>query len=240
VKIQKISQWTISRDKRNGVPPETTKENLERDCGIVRLVVKAIGCPKGWDSAAQFSFCIQESLKGNPQFWWVKQVLSKFPHPPDWDHVSRGPDGKYKSFPGGKASLMQGLRKFAGTLLERGHTEEAAQIIKIAGYADILREIERVEALLRKGTLNKLTLTLIGGPKRLADQFDAELEIITKIDTPLAREYISVIKKKLSAIISLLQTIRLQPAKYGNDVDVAETIDKILESLQQVESKYGT
>jgi hypothetical protein len=88
-----------------------------------------------WDSAAQFSFCIQESLKGNPQFWWVKQVLSKFPHPPDWDHVSRGPDGKYKSFPGGKkSSLNLKLEKFADTLREKGYKEEAGQI------TDLLQE----------------------------------------------------------------------------------------------------
>jgi len=78
--------------------------------------------------------------------------LSKFPHPPDWDHVSRGPDGKYRSFPGGKAGLVQRLQKFANILTERGYQEEAVQILKIAGYEDLLREVERVENLLRKGT----------------------------------------------------------------------------------------
>ena len=84
---------------------------------------------KGWDSAAQYSFCIQESLKGNPQFSWVRDVLRKFPHPPNWNRVDRNSDGTYRSFPGGtKANLMEGLKKFADKLMEQGHKEEAEQV----------------------------------------------------------------------------------------------------------------
>ena len=86
---------------------------------------------KGWDSAAQYSFCIQESLKGNPQFSWVPGILRKFPHPPNWQHVDRNSDGTYKSFPGGsKASLIEGLKKFADKLIEQGYNEEAEQVSK--------------------------------------------------------------------------------------------------------------
>jgi len=93
----------------------------------------------GWDSGAQYSFCIQQSLAGNPQFWWVQEVLRKFPHPPDWEEVQRGPDGKYKKFPGPKSpaetdkrgSVREKLQKFAIDLLERGHGIEAADIIEL-------------------------------------------------------------------------------------------------------------
>ena len=76
---------------------------------------------KGWDSAAQYSFCIQRSLEGNPQFWWVKECLAKFPHPPQWEHVQRGPGGRYVSFPGGKGNSKEShleyqLIKLAGEL----------------------------------------------------------------------------------------------------------------------------
>jgi len=187
---------------------------------------------KGWDSAAQFSFCIQESLKGNPQFWWVPQALRKFPHPPDWSHVSRDSDGKYKNFPSAKGALVQRLEKFANNLMEKGYKEEAEQVIKVvdrfvfAGYEDLLRDIERIEDLLRKGTLNKLTLVLIG-KENLADRFDKELG-------KAVVAYIPVIKDRLLEIIDLLQMV-----KQDKDANFIEAADEILDSLQKIRDKHG-
>lgn len=90
---------------------------------------------KGWDSGAQYSFCIQQSLAGNPQFWWVPEVLRKFPHPPDWEELVRDPNGRFKKFPEGKSqtkgSVRSGLQKFAVELLESGHGNEAADVITL-------------------------------------------------------------------------------------------------------------
>jgi len=68
-------------------------------------------------------------LKGNPQFSWVREVLRKFPHPPNWQHVDRNSDGTYRNFPGGtKANLVEGLKRFADNLTEQGYSEEAEQV----------------------------------------------------------------------------------------------------------------
>lgn len=83
-----------------------------------------------WDSGAQYSFCIQEALKGNPQFWWVPEALRKFPHPPDWEHVKRNPDGTYRNFDK-KTSLTQQLQKFALILLDKGCGEEVGDVIDL-------------------------------------------------------------------------------------------------------------
>jgi len=88
---------------------------------------------KGWDSAKQYSFCIQESSGGNPQFWWVPQVLRRFPHPPEYDAVVRNPDGTYRSFPKGKsgkqaATNLQIIR-LANILHKRGFKEESRKLM---------------------------------------------------------------------------------------------------------------
>jgi len=88
---------------------------------------------KGWDSAKQYSFCIQESSGGNPQFWWVPQVLRRFPHPPEYDAVVRNPDGTYKSFPKGKsgkqaATNLQIIR-LANILYKKGFKEESNKLM---------------------------------------------------------------------------------------------------------------
>ena len=87
---------------------------------------------KGWDSGAQYSFCIQRAVEGDPQFWWVPDVLRKFPHPPDWEEHTRNPDGTYKSFPPGK---MPGggaeAKTLIRSLIKEGHLKEAREMIEL-------------------------------------------------------------------------------------------------------------
>lgn len=97
---------------------------------------------KGWDSGAQYSFCIQRALEGDPQFWWVPDVLRKFPHPPDWEQHERHPDGRYKSFPPGKSkgggeAEAKALLK---SLIKEGHVKEAREMIKLLRSYDGLAD----------------------------------------------------------------------------------------------------
>lgn len=101
---------------------------------------------KGWDSGKQFSFCMQRSLAGDPQFWWVPEVVRKFPvPPPNWESVKREPDGRFKEFPGRgkgkkkkekKSSARAELCKFALNLYFKQHPEEGRRILSL------LREIK--------------------------------------------------------------------------------------------------
>ena len=101
---------------------------------------------KGWDSGKQYSYCMQRSLAGDPQFWWVPEVIRKFPMPPpNWEAVSREPDGRFREFPGRgkgkrkkekKSSARAQLCKFALNLYFNHHTEEGRRILSL------LREIK--------------------------------------------------------------------------------------------------
>lgn len=190
---------------------------------------------EGWDSAAQFSYCIQQSLDGDPQFWWVKDMLRKFPHPPEWQHVKRDPHGRYRSFPGGKskskASIVnQQIKKLARTLLKSGFLDEAKQIIGLiafAGFSDLLKDIRQVEDLLRKGIFSKLSMVLFLGKDGLSQRFDNELDTAHKT-------YIPIIRERLLEMIGLLQGVR-----QGKDDSFIEAVDEVLGSLQKVKEKHG-
>jgi hypothetical protein len=86
-------------------------------------------------------------LEGDPQFWWVPDVLRKFPHPPDWEQHERHPDGRYKSFPpgisegeGAEAATEQRLVKFASCLIRKDFTEEARKIVNLLRSTEDLGE----------------------------------------------------------------------------------------------------
>lgn len=96
---------------------------------------------KGWDSGKQYSYCMQRSLQGDPQFWWVPEVLELFPEPPpNWDAVDRGPDGRFKEFPANKekkeSSWNNRMYRFAYKLYTSGHNTEGRMLLSL------LREIK--------------------------------------------------------------------------------------------------
>lgn len=92
---------------------------------------------KGWDSAKQYSFCIQRAIEGDPQFWWVWEVLDKHPTPPGgWNSVNRDSGGRFKSFPQGKsdtkASVEDKIVKLACAVNKKGHTVSATRLLSLA------------------------------------------------------------------------------------------------------------
>lgn len=95
---------------------------------------------KGWDSGKQYSYCIQRAVEGDPQFWWVWDVVDKFPvPPPSWNSVTRGPGGQFKSFPGGgggksEASLRERIVRFACVLKKEGQHKAARRLLRVAQY----------------------------------------------------------------------------------------------------------
>lgn len=203
---------------------------------------------KGWDSAAQYSFCIQQSMEGDPQFWWVPAALRKFPHPPEWQHVKRDPDGKYKSFPGGKgkrSTLNLCLIHYAGTLLSGGYKKEAKQIMKLvqgqqnkyvfAAYQDLMDDFKTIDNLLRKGILNKLSVLLLLDKGGLADRLEDEIATVIRLTPDRIEKYFGIIRTPLLNMINLLQAI-----KQGKpDSEYIKTVDEILVSLQEVRNKHG-
>ena len=89
---------------------------------------------KGWDSGKQYSYCVQRAVENDPQFWWVWDVVAKFPEPPpSWDSVSRSPGGQFQSFPGGggesTASIRERMVKCACALNEKGYNEQARHLL---------------------------------------------------------------------------------------------------------------
>lgn len=102
---------------------------------------------KGFDSAAQESFCWQRFME-NPstnreanQFWWVPRVWRLHGHAPGWENHKRDEDGKFLKFPPPKgeseesdtteASTVTRLLRLA-TLFPVQEKEKAEELIKIA------------------------------------------------------------------------------------------------------------
>lgn len=206
--------------------------------GLSNLIKQAYNdmTGKGWDSGAQYSYCIQRAVAGDPQFWWVPETLRKFPHPPDWEEHVRNPDGTYRSFPsakgpGEKEAMVKRFIKLAGVLVRKDLNKEARMVINLmkhfASFEGLLKEIEQIEGLLRRGTFNKLTTLLLDGGN-LAEHFDNELSNITH------EVYVAIIRKHLLEIISLLQV-----AKQRKDAQFIEVADKMLKSLRRVKNKHG-
>lgn len=103
---------------------------------------------KGWDSAAQYSYCIQHHIAGDPQFWWVSECLRKWPAPPGgWGTVVRMPNGRFRKFPRKKEKTEEEhkaelamrfkLIRLSSILQNKGAQRQAEQINKLAeGFFD--------------------------------------------------------------------------------------------------------
>lgn len=104
---------------------------------------------KGWDSAAQESFCWQRFME-NPntsreanQFWWVPRVWKIHGHAPNWEAHTRRDNGQFLNFPppigeggeGGEgpteASTVVKLLRLA-TMFPVDEKRKAEQLINLA------------------------------------------------------------------------------------------------------------
>lgn len=106
---------------------------------------------KGWDSAAQESYCWQQFVENDGstdpdqnQFWWVPEVWRLHGHADDFDEHTRDDKGRYVRFPAGlgedESEPHQAFTKVRllrlATLLPTEKAEEAELLISLASSLD--------------------------------------------------------------------------------------------------------